>query len=233
MKMEVDKNISDRSPKTVVNISTLQPRDNNGRFLKGYHYSSKTEFKNGQHWRKAKPYWDKKWLYNEYVVKKKPAIQIADEQGCTGNAIFYFLYKHKIPVRKMAEIRKNKYWGLSGDDNPMYNRKGELNPNWKGGISVEKLILYGTKEWKKACSIVWERDKTTCQRCKIKADDRVHMHVHHIAPSIAREFWTDISYLVLLCKSCHHWVHSKKNIKKEYLIDNPRKKYNGVNNGSR
>ena len=42
-----------------------------GRFLTGNHYSPDTEFKKGQHWRNYKPYWNKEWLYNEYIIKEK------------------------------------------------------------------------------------------------------------------------------------------------------------------
>ena len=78
------------------------------------------------------------------LLERKPAIQIADEQGCTENNILYFLHKNEIPRRNMLETRKIKYWGSSGDDNPMYNRKGELNPNWKGGIVLDPFCGRGT-----------------------------------------------------------------------------------------
>lgn len=194
-------------------------RNNKGRFIKGYHYNPKTEFKKGQHWKKPKPYWKKANLYDEYIIKRKSAQQIAEEQGCTESNILYFLKKHKIKAREMSEIRKITYWGVKGKDNPMYNKKGELNPNWKGGISTERQGFYSGEEWKNACRHVWKRDKATCQRCRIKADEGMPLHIHHITSFVNKKLRSDIDNLILLCEVCHGWVHSKKNIKKEFLSE--------------
>ena len=70
-------------------------RNKKGQFIKGQHYSPKTEFKKGQHWRKKQLYWNKEWLYNEYIVKGKSAADIAKKFGCWDRNIIYFLHKYE------------------------------------------------------------------------------------------------------------------------------------------
>lgn len=197
----------------------MKKRDEKGRFLKGISYNLETQFKKGDHWRKEKPFWNKDWLILNYVDKKRSALEIANEYNVTGNAIFYWLKKHNILTRNMKEIRKIKKWGLSGSDNPMWNKKGELNPNWKGGISNERNAFYSSQEWKNACSEVWKRDKASCRRCGIKNSESpdIPFHIHHIKSFKYKEIRAEINNLVLVCEICHHFIHSRGNTKNEFL----------------
>lgn len=188
-----------------------------GRFKKGISYSIETQFKKGQHWRERKSHWDRDWLYNKYVVEKMSIPDIAKICGCTDSNISFWMKKHDIKGRTVSEARKEKYWGLSGEDNPMWNRKGELNINWKGGITAERQSFYTSVEWKNVCSLVWKRDIASCQRCGILADNGIPIHIHHIVSFKEKEIRGDINNLILLCKICHNWVHSKKNINKQYI----------------
>lgn len=151
---------------------------------------------------------------------KKSAQEIANMFNITENSIFYWLNKHRIPTRSMKEIRKNKYWGLKGHNNPMWNKKGKLNPNWKGGITKERQRFYQSQEWKKACSAVWNRDNASCQRCGLKNNDNISFHIHHIVSFQNEELRDNINNLILLCESCHQWVHSKKNKDNKYIKEN-------------
>lgn len=182
-------------------------RKSNGQFQKGYH------------WRSSQPFRDKEWLLNEYETKRKSTGEIAKQFNVTDGAIIFWLKKHNIARRTISEARKIKKWGLYGTDNPMWNKKGELNPNWKGGITAERQTFYMSAEWKKACSLVWARDNATCQRCKIHREERMDLpfHIHHIISFSDKEQRADINNLVLLCEVCHHFVHSKKNTANEYL----------------
>ena len=180
-------------------------KNNKGQFEKGYTY------------RQPKPYWDREWLLLEYVEKNKPANQIAEEQGCTENNVLYFLNKHEIPRREMRVIRGNKHWGLVGVDNPMWNKKGELNPNWRGGITPERQSFYQSQEWKDACVEVWRRDKALCQRCGIKKGTDMPFHIHHIEGFASKELRAILSNLILLCEGCHQWVHSRKNVAHDFI----------------
>ena len=120
------------------------------------------QFAKGYTWREPKLFWDKKWLIAEYIVNQKNASQIAKEQGCCENSILAWLHKNNIKVRTISEARKVKHWGACGVDNPMWNRKGELNPRWLGGVTPERQSFYISQEWKSVCSKVWKRDKATC-----------------------------------------------------------------------
>jgi hypothetical protein len=176
-------------------------------------------FKKGTHWRERKPFWDKEWLINEYVTLQRSASEIAADHGVTANAICFWLQKHGIPGRTTSETRAFKHWGAKGSDNPMWNKRGEANPNWKGGMTPERQAFYMSRKWKAVCRLVWERDKATCQRCKLvklsQAD--VPFHMHHIESFADPELRADPNNLVVLCEVCHHFVHSRKNIDREFL----------------
>lgn len=178
--------------------------------------NNKGQFKKGHHWRKPKPYWNKQWLVNEYLTLGKSSSDIAKEQGCLDTNIHYFLKKFGIKTRSVSEARKKKYWGQVGVDNPMWNKRGELNPRWLGGITPERQSFYTSQEWKIACSKVWKRDNAICQRCGIEKSD-MPFHIHHIKSFADKELRADINNLILLCEACHQWVHSKGNKNYDYI----------------
>lgn len=190
-----------------------EPRDSKGRFIKGIKYSPATQFKKNEHWRERMPYWDREWLRCEYEDKFRSAKDIADQFGITEAAIFYWLRRHKIKRRNMIDIRAKKYWGSKGEKNGMFGKNGEANPYWKGGITQERQAFYASQEWKDACSEVYKRDNAKCKRCGSSED----LQVHHIISFRNKELRSNIDNLVLLCKTCHNFVHSKKNINKEYI----------------
>ena len=163
------------------------------------------------------PYWNKGWLQGEYLLKGKAASTIAKEQGCSENNILYFLNKFKIPTRSVKEVRSIKHWGSNGKKNPMFGKTKEKNPNWKGGISAERQSFYASKKWKKVVQQVWKDSKGLCARCKIMAQESGSYHVHHIVGFKDKSKRTDINNLVLLCKECHNFIHSKANVDKEFL----------------
>ena len=186
----------------------METRDKKtGRFIKGVSVSPQTQFKRGQHWRSKKPYWDKEWLENEYISKNKSATQIASEQVCGENNIFYFLKKHNIPIRSMAEIRKQKYWGVFGESNGMFGRTGESNPNWDGGHSPERQSQYAKFFWKQLAKGIRARDNYKCCEC----GDIGKLEIHHIKKwSRFPELRFEEENLITLCKTCHKEKHSKR-----------------------
>ena len=179
--------------------------------------NTKGQFEKGFTWRKPKPYWDKNWLHEQYIVLGKSTSEIAREQGCLDTNIQYFLIKFGIKRRSTSEARKLKHWGASGVDNPMWNKYGELNPNWKGGVTPERQLFYMGDDWKKACSEVWKRDNATCQRCGTKKNTDIPFHIHHIKSFQDVELMADVNNLVLLCEACHQWVHSRGNKNNDYI----------------
>lgn len=188
-----------------------------GRFHKGERRSPGTEFKPGQHWRPRAAHWDREWLVREYATKRRPANEIAEEIGCTENNILFWLAKHGIPRRMMTEIRAAKHWGLAGEANGMFGRRGTDTPNWKGGVTPERAACYSSPEWAVASLAVWRRDFGTCQRCGDKANDGAKMHIHHIVSFAVLELRTELTNLVLLCVGCHPFIHSNANIEKKFI----------------
>lgn len=177
------------------------------------------QFKKGQHWREVQLFRERAWLVENYVVKERSAGDIAQEFSVTDAAILFWLRRHKIPRRTVSQARSIKHWGAVGVDNPMWNRKGELNPRWKGGVTKARQLFYVGQEWKKACREVWKRDDAKCQRCGLdhRVDPGVPIHVHHLESFAVVELRADTTNLILLCEPCHLFVHSKKNTHREYL----------------
>jgi len=105
---------------------------------------------------------------------------------------------------------------MSGSDNPMFGRNGEDNPNWRGGITPERQSIYQSEDWKSLVSKVWKRDKATCKRCGVHRND-VDMDIHHIIPFYYVDHRLDLDNLILLCKECHHWVHSNQNKDDDFI----------------
>ena len=100
---------------------------------------------------------------------------------------------------------------------------GNKNPAWKGGIKeVSRTIrkMFESRLWSKYCM---ERDKYTCQKCKMVGGQ---LEVHHIKPfSIileenniksvgdARKCWElwDLNNGLTLCGDCHASVDEYRN----------------------
>ena len=176
-------------------------------------------FKKGQHWRSHKPHWDKEWLTEMYIIRKISIPDIAKMSNCTDSNISYWMGKHGIIGRTISEARKIKRWGLFGEDNPMYNKRGILNANWKGGISPERNAFYSSIEWKSIVPVIFKKYNYKCVRCGQGHADKSHkLHIHHLVSFSCKELRCDENNLVLLCKSCHDFVHSNKNTDNEYIL---------------
>lgn len=180
--------------------------------------SEKGQFLPGTHWRPPKPFWERAWLYEEYVTKGRAANAIAKDFEVTEEAILFWLRKHGIPARSMTEIRSVKHWGAEGEANPMFGKRGAEAPSWKGGVTPERQAFYSSREWATAVKQVWKRDKAKCQRCRKTAPKigRGH-HIHHRIAFGVTEIRANLGNLVLLCRTCHHFVHSLKNTSREFL----------------
>jgi len=177
------------------------------------------QFSKGDHWRKPQAFRGKDWLVKNYTTLRRSTGDIAIEFGTTDGAILFWLHKHGIPRRSISEARAIKHWGAAGTDNPMWNKRGELNPRWLGGVTPQRQAFYASGEWKAACVAVWKRDGARCRRCDMHRNDSQDMpfHIHHIVSFADKELRAEPTNLVLLCEPCHHFVHSKRNIEYEHL----------------
>ena len=99
---------------------------------------------------------------------------------------------------------------------------GAVNGRWLGGITPERQTLYRSAEWKEAVKAVWKRDNAICQRCgldhrTVKRTFRSKFQLHHIDGFQIVERRVALDNLILVCRSCHLWIHSKENAEHLFL----------------
>lgn len=118
-------------------------------------------------------------------------------------------------------LRDGKHW-LQGE-------APEMNPRYLGGATPERQTFYRSAEWKVACSAVWQRADAHCQRCGLywndcDRDTTPTFQVHHVWSFQIRETRANPALMVLLCRPCHLFVHSRANVMREFLpqeLDGP------------
>jgi len=168
--------------------------------------NEKGQFVKGTHWRDRKPWWGRDWLVDMYETKGQSAGEIAAANGVTENNILYWLAKHGITRRCMAEIRAAKHWGSTGAENPMYGKRGILNPNWRGGLTPLRQAIYAKAEMRQAMSAVYKRDRC----CRLCGATKL-LEIHHIDPfSQSPLLVMDIGNMIVLCKACHRKMRGKE-----------------------
>jgi hypothetical protein len=111
---------------------------------------------------------------------------------------------------------------MRGEGNPMFGRVGPLHPNYKGGSTPERQRVYASGEWKQLAASTLKAANYACARCgagntRAKMKDKSTLHIHHIKgwskfPALRLE----PTNLVVLCRKCHRFVHSRSNVAKEY-----------------
>ena len=109
-------------------------------------------------------------------------------------------------------LRNGEHWLKSVDTKD--------HPNYKGGMYPERQSFYSSEIWSEVVKEIWKRDNAICQNCgkhHNTKENRGNFHIHHIVSFQIKELRADINNLVLLCKECHRWVHSKKNINKKFI----------------
>jgi transposase-like protein len=99
------------------------------------------------------------------------------------------------------------------------HHENAVPPTWKGGITAERQGFYSSLEWKECIKAIWKRDNATCQRCKKHQNENKSdkFHIHHIVSFEIKELRAEVSNLILLCRTCHLFVHSKKNINQLFI----------------
>ena len=102
-------------------------------------------------------------------------------------------------------------------------RIGADHPRFKGGLTPERQAFYATDAWKFACKTVWKRADAKCERCGLDHRtidrSRYSFHVHHIVTFQVRALRADPGNLSLLCEDCHRFVHSRRNVTREFIGD--------------
>jgi 5-methylcytosine-specific restriction endonuclease McrA len=99
-------------------------------------------------------------------------------------------------------------------------KSGSIHTCYKGGLTPERQSHYSSLTWAESVKQVWKRDNAICQRCNKNHNtetNRGNFHIHHIVSFQVKELRSELSNLILLCKECHRWVHSKKNTEKQFI----------------
>lgn len=52
---------------------------------------------------------------------------------------------------------------------------------------------------------------------RIIVGDALGKHIHHIVSFAVKGLRAEVTNLALLCVACHRYVHSKRNVDREYL----------------
>ena len=129
-------------------------------------------------------------------------------------------FKHSDATKeKIRQARINdgsKCLFLPNGDHVLKGRTGPNHPSWKGGGTPLRQAFYSSDDWKKVCVNIWDRDDAICQRCGLDHRyidrDVKKFHIHHIYGFTEySNLRSDDNNLVLLCDTCHRWVHSRKN----------------------
>ena len=122
---------------------------------------------------------------------------------------------------RAARLKDGRVPYLKNGKHHLVGKRGADTPNWKGGLTPERQAFYSSREWAESCKAVWHRADAKCERCGLdhRTIDRKKMSfaIHHIRSFAIRELRAEVSNLALLCRPCHLWVHSKKNVNKEFL----------------
>lgn len=170
---------------------------------------------------------DPKRIYEKLVdfgIPTRPrGHNLANSDDCymrRPDAVNPFLGKtHSDETKKILsdKAKVKKPW-LRGKANGMSGRTGETNPNYVDGSSPERQRMYASGDWKEIVRTIYKRDNYHCVRCGSAHTKERSLCAHHVksfAGNPSLRF--DLDNIVTLCKICHHWVHSKENIGKEYI----------------
>jgi hypothetical protein len=143
----------------------------------------------------------------------------------SGPANAFYGRKHSLKTKKrLSEISIADGRLPWGKNNPHPRLTGKNHPSWKGGCTPERQSFYASDEWKLACQLVWKRADAKCERCGANHREkhrRGTFHIHHVASFQVERLRSKPNNLVLLCKRCHRWVHSRHNKKGELITSCP------------
>lgn len=85
--------------------------------------------------------------------------------------------------------------------------KGELHPNWRGGLTPARQKDYQSPEYRAFVNGVLKRDNYTCQDCGDRNGNghNVRLEAHHKIPYAERpDLRYEISNGITLCFPCHN-----------------------------
>ena len=145
-------------------------------------------------------YWNKEWLYKEYIKKQRSACDIAREFKCGDDVIIRRLKAFQIPVRG-----SRSWWTLKSKEKQSKSQSGSKNPMWRGGVSDKITEIRRSPKMKKWCRTIFERDNFQCKICGNNKD----LNAHHIYPiGYFPDLILEINNGITLCKECHYKTYN-------------------------
>jgi thymidylate synthase (FAD) len=100
----------------------------------------------------------------------------------------------------------------------MYNLRGELSPNFVDGSSPDRQMMYSRCEGKEFIREALRVGNYICARCFADKTKDNPLNVHHLKPWAGNPLLRfELSNVVVLCRKCHRYVHSKNNTTKEFI----------------
>jgi len=159
----------------------------------------------------GKPTWNKGVKCPPLSKEHRQKISIKTKEALASPEVRQKLRDARAKLIITNETKKKLSKSLSGKHNPMFGRTGNKNPNWKGGVSYWRKQHYQEPKYKKWHAAVLKRDIYECKMCGQKKTVKGILHVHHIR-SFAKypKIRHDLENGIVLCKSCHQFIHSKK-----------------------
>lgn len=144
---------------------------------------------------------NKKWVRRSFCSRKCSSMsQIGKKKAPhtdkwkIANSILHRGKRNSLETRKKMAISKF----------------GEMNPNWRGGISTETQLLRNSMEYKLWRNAVFERDKWICIWCfkkggwSKKEKRQIILNADHIKPFIS---YPELRFAIdngrTLCEDCH------------------------------
>lgn len=170
--------------------------------------------------RHPKRVWE--WL-RDYGIPTRPRGAVTSGTAFAAGTQAFKGMRHTPEARekiRQARLRDGHVPYLKNGKHHLKGKCGADTPNWKGGITPERQRVYGTREWKEAVKAVWQRADARCERCgkdHRESGMRGTFAVHHIVSFAVPESRCDPDNLILLCRSCHLFIHSRENVDKELI----------------
>ena len=163
-------------------------------------------------------YREKSWLENQ-LADGRTAREIAQQAGCSVEAVKKWVYLHQLKLNKAKSgssnpwnrgLRKAYRLNLTPEQrqqrrirSQQLTRRGSDSNFWKGGVSSERVSIGA---WTRTVAPqVHEKFNYTCQRCNHRGG---RLHAHHLLPVYAHpEKGYDFDNLISICKACHEQIH--------------------------
>jgi thymidylate synthase ThyX/5-methylcytosine-specific restriction endonuclease McrA/DNA-binding XRE family transcriptional regulator len=156
-------------------------------------------------------YKDRAWLEEHYHEKGLEQATIAEMVGVSTHTIRAWIRKHRLQkpygswtIGREPWNKGRRYhagWRHTPETRQRLSeqKKGERNPQWRGGITPYALrIRRGVEDLRPA---VFQRDQFTCRLCGAKGGS---LEIHHILPIWARpDLALEIDNLASVCEACH------------------------------